>query len=57
MSDDSGHDYYIRVQDVDLFEAWVEYYASEDDGPKYNGPDFTDNRIDGTFTFTDPRCE
>ena len=55
MSDDSGHEYFVPVgQDKD-FEKWVSYsdYYIDD----YGGPDFEENRIDGTFTFTDPRCE
>ena len=55
MSDNSGHEYFIKVEDEKLFEAWVE--ATEADETDYEGPDFDENRIDGRFTFTDPRCE
>jgi hypothetical protein len=56
LSDDSGHDYFIRVDQVDLFEAWVESFEEDPDAEtKYTGPDFNDSRIDGRFTFTDPR--
>lgn len=56
LSDNSGHDYYIPVEQVENFQSWVQYY---DDGEEdeYRGPDFDGNRIDGRFTFTDPRCE
>ena len=55
-SDESGHDYFIPVELVDQFYAWVE--SCEDDTESgYDGPGFDDHRIDGRFTFTDPRCE
>lgn len=54
--DNSGHEYFIRVQDVDIFYKWVDSFEFDFNG-EYEGPDFDDNRIDGTFTFTDPRCE
>jgi len=57
-SDDSSHKYFIPVDQEEEFEAWV---ASFDDPygelTPYTGPDFDANRIDGTFTFTDPRCD
>lgn len=56
IGDDSGHDYFIKVGDEELFESWVKSEeAYEDVG--YEGPDFSENRIDGRFTFTDPRNE
>jgi len=51
--DESGHEYFIPVEQVEKFYLWVE--ASEQDCD-YTGPTFEENRIDGTFTFTDPRC-
>lgn len=54
ISDDSGHRYFIKVGEEDLFESWVES-AYENVG--YEGPDFDERRIDGRFTFTDPRNE
>ena len=53
--DDSGHEYFIPVEQVDEFYAWVE--STEDYVNHWEGREFDDNRIDGTFTFTDPRCE
>jgi hypothetical protein len=52
--DDSGHEYFVPVDQEELFESWV---ASFNDGEEfeYEGPDFEANRIDGRFTFTDPR--
>jgi len=54
MGDDSGHEYFVPVDQVRTFEAWVE---SSYENVGYEGPDFEENRIDGRFTFTDPRCE
>jgi len=55
LSDESGHEYFIKVEDEGAFDAWVaqeeETYADLD----YTGPDFEENRINGRFTFTDPR--
>jgi hypothetical protein len=55
MSDDSGHEYFVPVDHTDDFNSWVE--ATEEDALDYIGPDFEANRIDGRFTFTDPRCD
>lgn len=54
--DDSGHDYFVPVGLEKAFEEWVDWTANYQDGP-YTGPDFDENRIDGRFTFTDPKCE
>jgi len=55
-SDDSGHEYFIRVDQTELFEAWVESFDDQDgELTPYTGPDFEDSRIDGRFTFTDPK--
>ncbi len=47
--DDSGHDYYIPVNQTDNWEQWI---GSEEwelgEVPDYAG------YIDGNFTFTDP---
>lgn len=52
-SDDSGHEYFVPIDKVDEFYAWVEDVYTE----KEYSVDFEDNRIDGRFTFTDPRNE
>lgn len=60
MSDDSGHEYFIEVGDEEkVFEAWLETFSDDFDPEfhEYNGPDFESRRIDGRFTFTDPRNE
>lgn len=52
VSDDSGHDYFVPVERKDDWYAWA--YGPEsayEDLPKYA------TRIDGRFTFTDPRCD
>ena len=54
IGDDSGHKYFVKVEDVENFHAWCDSF-NENVG--YEGPDFNENRIDGRFTFTDPRCE
>lgn len=54
--DDSGHEYFIPVGQVAQFAKWVEWTEGDGDHD-YDGPEFDGNRIDGTFTFTDPRCE
>jgi len=52
LSDGSGHKYFVPVGQQDTFEAWVDsFYESTG----YEGPNFQANRIDGHFTFTDPR--
>jgi hypothetical protein len=54
-SDNSGHDYFILV-DIDMTDLFYEWVAATD-GDKETDLDFEKYRIDGTFTFTDPRCE
>jgi len=54
MSDDSGHRYYIPIGMEKQFERWVE---NEGMPEKDTDTDFNACRIDGHFTFTDPRCE
>ena len=53
-ADESGHTYFIPVDEVRAFERWV-----ANDGMPTTDMDrtFDCNRIDGRFTFTDPRCE
>jgi hypothetical protein len=57
MGDDSGHEYFIPVDDEGMFEAWVAYTEEVHADLGYDGEDFEENRIDGRFTFTDPRNE
>lgn len=56
-SDNSGHRYAIKVEDEDAFYAWVDVTEDPEAACHYEGPEFDDNRIDGRFTFTDPRNE
>lgn len=51
---DGDHDYFVKVEDDSDFEAWCDSF-NENNG--YEGPEFDENRIDGRFTFTDPRCD
>lgn len=53
--DDSGHDYFVPLDQVDTFYLWVE--SSTSDLSTYKGPSFDAYRIDGRFTFADPRNE
>lgn len=55
MSDESGHEYFIPVDEEAQFNAWVE--ATETGDSDYTGREYDGNRIDGHFSFTDPRCE
>lgn len=50
-ADESGHEYYIPVDQVGEFDAWVRATENGD----FSGEGFDDSRIDGHFTFTDPR--
>jgi len=50
-SDNSGHEYFIKVEELDEFHKWA-----EDDDPEDPGK-YEEFRIDGHFTFTDPRCD
>jgi hypothetical protein len=54
-SDDSGHEYFIEVGMEGEFENWLKTF--EDPDFEYDGYDYEENRIDGRFTFTDPRCD
>jgi hypothetical protein len=53
-SDNSGHRYFYPVDKEAEFSAWQE--LDEDDERSWTEPSFA-TRIDGRFTFTDPRCE
>lgn len=54
IKSDGSHKYFVRVEDAVNFEVWVKYYESGGE-VEYHGPAFDSNRIDGRFTFTDPR--
>ena len=51
--DGDGHEYWVEVGMEGEFEAWLDW-APYGDGD-YTGHDYEKNRIDGRFTFTDPR--
>ena len=53
-SDNSGHEYYVPVSRQDEFQKWAE--LPDDDEAAWDTPEYA-KRIDGSFTFTDPRCE
>ena len=53
-SDNSGHEYYVPISKRGEFQAWAE--LPEDDEAGWEAPEYA-KRIDGRFTFTDPRCE
>ena len=53
--DESGHEYFVEVGMEGEFEGWLEW--SEYGDGDYQGHDYEKNRIDGRFTFTDPRNE
>jgi len=50
-SDNSGHEYFIAVDFVNVFYKWAEDEDPED--PNL----YDDYRIDGHFTFANPRCD
>jgi hypothetical protein len=56
QSDDSGHHYFVEIGMEGQFQDWL---LSEDtkDSLYYamGGYDYDKNRIDGTFSFADPR--
>ena len=51
VSDDSAHRYYIPAEKVEEWDAFMEHPEM----PYLDTPDWA-CRIDGIFTFTDPRC-
>lgn len=57
MSDDSGHEYFVPVDEETWFEGWLLTFEDDVIEENYAGPDYEKNRIDGNFTFTDPRCD
>jgi hypothetical protein len=57
IGDDSGHEYFVLVEQEKEFYEWVASFEESNEEKEYNGPDFEENRIDGRFTFTDPRNE
>lgn len=54
VGDNSGHDYYIPVERSGEWETFIG--LDENDEASWDVPDYA-VRIDGRFTFTDPRCE
>ena len=54
---DGDHKYFVEVGMEGEFEQWIETWESKEAAQKYRGHDYEKNRIDGHFTFTDPRCE
>ena len=52
--DDSGHQYFVPMSRHDDWIKWSS--LPEDDETGWNVPDYA-TRIDGRFTFTDPKCE
>lgn len=53
-SDNSGHEYFVPVSRREEFDNWSQ--LPEDDEVGWETPEYA-TRIDGRFTFTDPRCE
>lgn len=53
-ADRSGHEYFYPVAREAEWIAWSE--LPEDDEAGWDEPDWA-KRIDGRFTFADPRCE
>jgi hypothetical protein len=53
VGDNSGHKYYIPVDRTDDWSKFTE--LDEDDERSWAVPGYA-VRIDGDFTFTDPRC-
>lgn len=39
------------------FQRWLDSFEYEHQYGDYDGYDYDKNRIDGTFSFTDPKCE
>ncbi len=52
--DNSGHRYYVPVERQAEWWKWTE--IPEDDEAGWIEPDYA-VKIEGGFTFTDPRCE
>ena len=54
VGDNSGHKYVIPVAKSEDWSRWME--IPDDDERAWVEPEYA-VRIDGNFTFTDPRCE
>ena len=54
VADDSGHHYYIPVEKSKEWELFCEF--DDDDERGWDVPEWA-VRINGTFSFTDPRCD
>ena len=54
IQSDGDHKYFVEVGMEGEFQAWLD---AEFEHTGYEGHDYEKNRIDGRFTFTDPRCE
>lgn len=57
QGDDSGHEYFVEVGMEGEFECWLSTFEDNIAEENYEGHDYEKNRIDGRFTFTDPRNE
>lgn len=55
--DNDGHKYFIPVGEENAFDAWVLEEETIGEVVSSYGLQYNDNRIDGRFTFTDPRNE
>lgn len=53
VGDNSGHEYYIPTDRADDWNEWLG--IDEDDERSWDCPAYA-VRIDGRFTFTDPKC-
>lgn len=52
--DNSGHEYAVPIAKEQEWETWSN--LPEDDEAGWEAPEYA-KRIDGRFTFADPRCE
>jgi hypothetical protein len=52
IDSDGDHKYFVEVGMEAEFQAWVD---SQYESVGYEGHDYNNNRIEGVFTFTDPR--
>ncbi len=55
IQSDGNHKYFVEVGMEGEFQAWVD--AEYESSIPYEGHDYEKNRIDGRFTFSDPRNE
>lgn len=59
IDSDGDHKYFVEVGNEGEFERWLTTFESNEAHEIYYeqcGYDYEKNRIDGHFTFTDPRC-